>query len=519
MKISIKKEHVTAILEDTGALSDYFNENDISAGSRWSYMFDTLSVPLPIAEALLTYLKTKDYYKIEAEELAEEIISMTKKLKNKARSLLDLSVKLKRIFEVKLGERFWMYQLEKNIHVPRLVTNVKYTPKDSYNEYANLTIELRINRNNTTKTETINIDTSIMRECKKDPYVVLEHVGLLFETDEMYAKYRFDEKDYLDKAEWQNLQVKSNGEKYICDNVFHRDSNSSGFHKKMISNFDGTCSLLEVPNDTTIYLYNLKNHEFVWMKSQKFELYKYDKNIGKKLILPDEHKNLINILLSDSITELGSDIIDGKGNGTLILTKGKAGLGKTATAEIFSENKECALLSIHSGQLGISGDSIEKKLNEIFIKAERWGCILLIDEADVYIRRRGDDVNHNAIVATFLRTMEYYNGILFMTTNRTKDVDEAIESRCIAVLKYDLPTGDMSRQLWELFINQYNLDVEQKELKIICKKMDKLAGRDIKNICMLVSRYSQGMKIKSPDFEIFKLCATFRGKYGIGGEH
>ena len=87
------------------------------------------------------------------------------------------------------------------------------------------------------------------------------------------------------------------------------------------------------------------------------------------------------------------------------------------------------------------------------------------------------------------------------------------------ISKYDLPSKDMSKKSWELFNKQYNLTVSKDTLKEIVKKMNDLAGRDIKNICMLTSRYSQGMKVEQPIFDMFKLCATFRGKYSIGDEH
>ena len=38
----------------------------------------------------------------------------------------------------------------------------------------------------------------------------------------------------------------------------------------------------------------------------------------------------------------------------------------------------------------------------------------------------------NAVVGVFLRVLEYFNGLLFLTTNRIDDIDEAIVSRCIA---------------------------------------------------------------------------------------
>jgi hypothetical protein len=49
--------------------------------------------------------------------------------------------------------------------------------------------------------------------------------------------------------------------------------------------------------------------------------------------------------------------------------------------------------------------------------------VLLIDEADVFLEKRTlTDVHRNALVSVFLRLLEYYEGILFLTTNRVATV-------------------------------------------------------------------------------------------------
>lgn len=65
-----------------------------------------------------------------------------------------------------------------------------------------------------------------------------------------------------------------------------------------------------------------------------------------------------------------------------------------------------------------------------FNLAERWGVIMLIDEADMYMeQRRAQDHERNHLVAGFLRALEYYRGILFLSTNRVGTFDEAFTSR------------------------------------------------------------------------------------------
>lgn len=63
-------------------------------------------------------------------------------------------------------------------------------------------------------------------------------------------------------------------------------------------------------------------------------------------------------------------------------------------------------------------DGLEKSLIRIFQLASHWKAILLLDEADVVVKERTtSDVVRNALVSVFLRKLEYYDGILFLTTN------------------------------------------------------------------------------------------------------
>jgi AAA+ superfamily predicted ATPase len=118
-------------------------------------------------------------------------------------------------------------------------------------------------------------------------------------------------------------------------------------------------------------------------------------------------------------------------------------------------------------------------------RSERWGAILLIDEADVYIHERGSDIEQNAIVGVFLRVLEYYRGVLFMTTNRGTLVDDAIISRLTARFRYKNPTADEQEQLWRVLASQNKIDLPESEIKVIVKSMQNLSGRDIKNLLKL----------------------------------
>lgn len=62
--------------------------------------------------------------------------------------------------------------------------------------------------------------------------------------------------------------------------------------------------------------------------------------------------------------------------------------------------------------------------------ATLWKAVLLLDEADVYLesRERGD-LTRNSLVSIFLRALEYFQGLLFLTTNRVGTFGDALISR------------------------------------------------------------------------------------------
>lgn len=156
-----------------------------------------------------------------------------------------------------------------------------------------------------------------------------------------------------------------------------------------------------IPIHPMILCFNLETHSNMWIHVDNLVEYQYDPGLRDKLILPPRHRDLIDILTQD-MDVLMDDIVAGKSGGTTILCKGAPGLGKTLTAEVYAEVIGRPLYRVHSGQLGINSAEVEKNLETILKRAQRWGAILLIDEADVYIRTRGNDIDHNAVVASFL---------------------------------------------------------------------------------------------------------------------
>lgn len=250
-----------------------------------------------------------------------------------------------------------------------------------------------------------------------------------------------------------------------------------------------------LPTWPFVKVFDLKLHQHCEMHVNDVEDYPWDEGVFDKLILPKDHKSLIEILVNGT-NNLMEDIIAGKTGGIIILATGKPGVGKTLTAEVYSEFIQRPVYSVQCSQLGLNVDSIEKNLTQVLERAQRWNALLLLDEADVYIRHRGHDLHHNAIVGVFLRILEYYRGVLFMTSNRATIIDDAVLSRVTAHIRYEVPDESMRRELWQVLGNQYNVKFDKKTLDTLAKEFQ-VAGRDIKSMLKLATlmRSSKGDEV------------------------
>ncbi|HEV7815830.1 MAG TPA: ATP-binding protein [Janthinobacterium sp.] len=265
----------------------------------------------------------------------------------------------------------------------------------------------------------------------------------------------------------------------------------------------------KIPLHCYVHLFHLEWHRNIWVHVQHMSEYRCQPELRDKLVLPAHHRDLIDILTSN-MNVFVQDFVPGKSGGTTILCQGAPGLGKTLTAEIYSEVVGKPLYRVHSGQLGTTAASVGATLTGILRRAMRWGAIILLDEADVYIRRRDNDLEHNAIVAEFLRTLEYFNGLLFMTTNRIGDVDDAILSRCIATIHYDTPPKADAIRLWQLLAQQFGADLGDDLIEALTTAYPQASGRDIKELLKLATRYCKAKQIP-PSEDAFRVCALFRG--------
>jgi len=354
---------------------------------------------------------------------------------------------------------------------------------------------------------------------------ILQNRGYFLETPEQYDKYVKEMNVYQDIHNREGMQLSVIGNGLLLSGWYERDFRpveKAGIPAKMVidpnEEEEQTEAAIECPFWTTgimedeldedeethgdeeplwelplqpyLRLFDLEEHCHFKVHVNNVTVYEYDTEVGKKLVLPDDTKEILDILVADA-EDTFQDIVSGKEGGVIVMCEGPPGTGKTLTAEVYSEVVRRPLYKVQSSQLGITIKELEDELKTVLRRAERWGAILLIDEADVYVSARGEDIHQNAIVGIFLRVLEYYRGVLFLTTNRGTLVDDAIISRILATITYENPDEDLQTRLWRILADQNGIALSNAVIPKLVTALPECSGRDIKNLLKLASKVSK----------------------------
>lgn len=92
--------------------------------------------------------------------------------------------------------------------------------------------------------------------------------------------------------------------------------------------------------------------------------------------------------------------------------------------------------------------------------------------------------NHKAatnilpLIPVWLRILEYYSGILFITTNRIGVIDEAFKSRIHVCLRYPSLDEVSTRLVWEKLLNRIERDNATQAVKIVFDRDELLSFAD-----------------------------------------
>jgi AAA+ superfamily predicted ATPase len=143
-----------------------------------------------------------------------------------------------------------------------------------------------------------------------------------------------------------------------------------------------------------------------------------------------------------------------QGRGFGVLFAGPSGTGKTMAASILARELgldlyRINLASVVSKYIG----ETEKNLDAIFREAEHSNAVLLFDEADALFGKRAEvrdahDRYANIEVAYLLQRLERYAGMVILTTNLGKNIDEAFARRMQHTVEFPMPDAALRERIW-----------------------------------------------------------------------
>ncbi|KAI0542087.1 P-loop containing nucleoside triphosphate hydrolase protein [Xylaria digitata] len=211
-----------------------------------------------------------------------------------------------------------------------------------------------------------------------------------------------------------------------------------------------------------VYGFVLRTRRWATFDIDELKVPNYENSNWDDLVIEKETKDTVLALVANHERPIrGADtridgvlssveLVQGKGRGLIILLHGEPGVGKTSTAECVAAYTKRPLFPITCGDIGDKAIEVEENLEKNFQLAHKWGCVLLLDEADIFLSTRSEQSNiqHNAIVSIFLRSLEYYSGILFLTTNRVGKIDRAFMSRIHLSLYYPRLDKEKTLSIW-----------------------------------------------------------------------
>ncbi|OJD11906.1 hypothetical protein AJ78_07412 [Emergomyces pasteurianus Ep9510] len=173
------------------------------------------------------------------------------------------------------------------------------------------------------------------------------------------------------------------------------------------------------------------------------------------------------------------DIVVGKGRGIIFLLYGPPGVGKTLTAESTADLLRRPLYSACAGDFGIKADDLEEHLV--------------------------NGLHHNALVSVFLRSLEYFEGIMFLTTNRHTTLDPAMQSRIHVGIKYESLSWEAKSRVWNKQLSNAGAKISRRELEKLVNKSSN--GRQIKNIARAAFALAKGGAVSITHIETALKCA------------
>jgi len=183
------------------------------------------------------------------------------------------------------------------------------------------------------------------------------------------------------------------------------------------------------------------------------------------LVLPEREISMVKEVLTAFRNRIfvmtkwgfGKRLVTGKG--IAVLFKGDPGTGKTLCAEILAAEMGMKLYQVSIPKLVSKyvGET-EKNIAMIFASARANHCMLLFDEADSLFGKRVTNVESsidrfsNMETNLLLQEIERFEGLVILTTNLDKNIDDAFARRIMFKIDFPKPDVKHRRLIWRKLV-------------------------------------------------------------------
>jgi hypothetical protein len=245
-----------------------------------------------------------------------------------------------------------------------------------------------------------------------------------------------------------------------------------------------------------------------------------------ELILPADTRGRIKEIIFGArnrqlvFDEWGFAARTGNVRGLMALFAGASGTGKTMSASVIANELGLDLYRVDLSRVVSKyiGET-EKNLDKIFNAAHQANCILFIDEADALLGKRSEvkdahDRNANVEVAFLLQKMESHDGLVILTTNLAKNIDQAFTRRLQFVVDFPKPDELHRELIWKNMFGDKAPLHSDVDFNFLARQFNNTGG-DIKNIALdaaLLAAESEHKLIDMP--LLIRACARQMIKQG-----
>lgn len=170
------------------------------------------------------------------------------------------------------------------------------------------------------------------------------------------------------------------------------------------------------------------------------------------------------------------------------LFSGPSGTGKTMAVYVLANMLNLELYKVDLSKVvdKYIGET-EKRLEEIFRRAEQSNMILFFDEADALFGKRSEvndarDKYANTEVAYLLQRIEEFNGVVILATNYRENIDAAFMRRMKFEIRFTIPNQKIRYEIWKSVLGE-KITTEAIDLDYLSDNFE-FTGATIKNVVL-----------------------------------